>query len=56
MSEWIGKIIKFDLISGHYFKGKVISEDSESLTIIDIKNSRVKVLKSQIVIIQEVFI
>ena len=53
-NAWVGKIVKLDLVSGYYYKGKIISVSGDSLTLRDVNGNLVTLLISQITLIREV--
>ena len=48
MGDYIGKIIKVELLNSHYYKGKVIEQDDNFLIMIDMCNKEVTINRSQI--------
>ena len=52
-NELVGKRIYFLLLSGHSYKGNVISLDDRFITIIDKYNEKVSILISEIKIFKE---
>jgi len=50
MGEYIGCVIKLELSSGKYFKGKVLDETETHIKICDINNHDVEIAKSMILI------
>lgn len=53
--EYIGLIVKIETPTGYYYKGKVISADSDSLVLLDINNKKVTLNKNSILIIKEAY-
>lgn len=54
LSEYVGKYVKIELINSHYFKGRVLEVDDNSIKIKDIKNKIVTLTPQSILFIQEV--
>jgi len=50
---WIGLKVYIETYSGRKYTGKVISENSKEITIIDIKNKKVNLKRNEIAIMQE---
>lgn len=51
--EYLDKYVIINLASGFYFKGKVISADENSISIIDINGQRVCLKEDSILSIRE---
>ena len=48
MSNYLDKIIKVELLSKFYYKGKVIFEDEDFLVLIDMTNKEVRINRKAI--------
>ena len=54
LNKWLGKKVKIIINNGFAYIGNVIDADDNSLTLIDITNSRVSLKESSISVIKEV--
>lgn len=50
MGDCIGCLVKLELSSGKYYKGKVLDETETHIKICDINNHEVEIAKSMILI------
>lgn len=48
MGDYLGKVIKVELLNKFYYKGRVISDDDNFLKIIDLNNREVLINKKSI--------
>lgn len=53
-SEYVGLIVKVELINNTYFKGKCIDGDNSSIQIIDVNGQKVTLEKRSIMFVREV--
>lgn len=54
VGDYVGKYVKIECSFGFYYKGKVISADENSLTLIDIKGQQVTLSIKSILAVVEV--
>jgi len=53
LNKWLGKKVKIIINNGFAYIGNVIDADDNSLTLIDITNSRVSLKESSISVIKD---
>jgi small nuclear ribonucleoprotein (snRNP)-like protein len=53
LSKYISCIVRIDLLNGHYYQGKVISVDNDSLALVDKFGKNVTIRNETISYIRE---
>lgn len=50
----VGSILEINLSNGFYFRGKCLEETDDKIVIIDMKNERLEISKTSIILCREI--